>query len=117
MVMPVGQHLPPAVQLPLQQPSRAQVVVKPAQGSGAGVVGMGACVVVVVGVSRIGGRGRLPWVRAAAASATTVLAAAVPPRPSSPLRIERREAPWPTSLASRSNPRSSIAVPLTDYRP
>jgi hypothetical protein len=61
MVMPVEQHLPPAVHDPLQQPSMAQVVVKPSQGSGGRVVGAGAWVVVVVGVWRMGGGlGRLP---------------------------------------------------------
>jgi hypothetical protein len=80
-----------------------QVVMKPSQGSGGRVVGMGAGVVVVVGVSRIGGWGRLPWVRAAASFPMTVPAAVALPRPSSPLRMARRDEPEASAFVKPSN--------------
>lgn len=43
--------------------------------------------------------GRMVRERASTSPATTVPAMAVPPSPSSPLRMNRREVPLPTSLA------------------
>jgi hypothetical protein len=74
--------------------------------------GQGAAVVVVVVGGGGGGGGgivgRVLIGRALAVSVATLPTTAVPPRPSNPLRIERREEPAPTSLASLSKCLSSI---------
>jgi hypothetical protein len=101
--MPVGQQEPACVHAPLQQPSRGQVVRKPAHGSG--VVGAGGDVV-GVGVVDSGMSGRSPVSRARAMSGSALgrpPAMAAPPSPRSPLKMTRRDAPLPISLARLSN--------------
>jgi hypothetical protein len=116
MVIPVGQQRPRSVQAPLQQPSMAQVVVKPAQGSGGGVVAGGG----VVGGAVVGGGmvGRESVVRASTllSLSTDAPAAAAPPRPSRPLRIARRLRPAANILVRESNRRSSIRGNLARSR-
>jgi hypothetical protein len=100
------------VQAPLQQPSREQVVAWFAQGSGGGVVGRGAAVVVVVGDWRRGGRDRLPVVRAVESAGMAPPAAPAAPRPSRPLSTDLREAPLAMRRTTWSNDFSSTAVLL-----
>jgi hypothetical protein len=88
---PPGQHSPSQHCASLAQQSSPQA--KPAQG---GLV-VGIVVGVRVGVGRgargVGIVGREPVSRAVESARMTLPTAAVPPRPSSPLRMVRREAP------------------------
>jgi hypothetical protein len=87
-------------------------VVKPAQGSGGGVVGTGAWVVVVVGSWRRGGRGRLPVVRAPVAGAMAPPATVAPPKLRRPLSTDLRDDPAASAFVNRSNRWPSTSLPL-----